>query len=178
MIHIPAAEIGQLLIKLSKNPSFLHVGRILMISLVALSAIGCAGIWVEGSEPWMPGCTIPKWGCYVGPPLSLLEYIDQLGATKYLLLLPIIDFLSAIILLFQPRRTYLMLLLMSFVAFFLPMLGGDPHPYTNVASGDGYWLHIIAAMLMFLLSFSLAIAEQSGAINKKTSWEQDWGLKD
>ena len=178
MIHIPAAEIGQLLIKLSKNPSFLRIGRILMISLVALSAIGCTGIWVQSSEPWMPGCTIPKWGCYMGPPLTLLEYIEQLGATQYLLLLPIINLFSAMLLLFQPPRTYLMLMLMSFVAFFMPMLSGDPHPYTNTLSGNGYWLHIISAMLLFLFSFSLAIAEQSGAINKKTSWEQDWGLKE
>jgi hypothetical protein len=33
-------------------------------------------------------------------------------------------------------------------------------------------------MLLFFLSFSLAIAEQAGTINIKTSWEQDWGLKE
>ena len=176
MIHIPAAEITYLLMQLSKNPTFLRIGRISMLSLVVLSSIGCSGIWVKGSDPWMPGCTIPEWGCYMGPPLSLVEYIDRLGATKFLFLLPLINLFSAVLLLFQPRRTYLVLMLAGFLSFFLPMLGGGPHPYTNVLSGGGYWLHIISSMLLALLALSLAIAEQAGAINKKISWEEDWGL--
>jgi len=177
MIHIPTPEITRFLLWLSRNKTFLKISRIMMLALVALSSIGCAGVWAKGLEPWMPGCTVPAWGCYMGPPLSLVEYIDQLGATKYLLILPLINIFCAILLLFQPPRTYLMLMLMGLVSFFLPMISGDPQPYTNVLSGDGYWLHTISSMLLALLSFSLAIAEQSGTINKKTSWEEDWGLK-
>jgi hypothetical protein len=178
MIHIPAAEISQLLIKLSKNPSFLRVGRILMFALVVLSAIGLAGTWKEGLEPWMPGCTVPTWGCYSGPPLSVFEYVDQLGATRLLLVLPWINLFCALLLLFMPPRTYLLLLMASLFSFFLPSLGGDPSPYTNVATGDGGWLHLLSTLFLVLFSFSLAIAEQVGSVNKKRSWQEDWGLKD
>ena len=178
MIPIPTVEITQLLIALSRNPKFLRIGCLLMLTLVALSAIGCSGVWVKGLESWMPSCTVPKWGCYSGPPLSLPEYIDQLAATRYLLLLPLLDLLSAVLILFQPPRTYLMLMPAGFFSFFLPMLGGDPHPYINVLSGNGQWLHDIAMLLFSLLSLSLAMAEHAGAINRRKSWEEDWGLKD
>jgi hypothetical protein len=177
MAHIPTVEIVHLLIALSKNPKFLRIGRVLMLSLVVLSSIGCLGDWVKGSEAWMPGCTVPAWGCYMGPPLSLLEYIDQLGATRFLYLVPLFNLLFAILILFQPLRTYLMLFLGSLVSFFLPLLGGYPHPYTNVLTGNGYWLHIIATLLLSLLAMSLAMAEQAGDINKRKSWQEDWNLR-
>lgn len=178
MIHIPTAEISQILIKLSKNPSFLRNGRILMLTFVVLSAVGLAGVWAEGLESWMPGCTIPTWGCYMGPPLSLVDYVDQLGATKLLILLPLIDLISALLLLFMPPRTYLTLFLASLLSFLLPMLGGGPSPHTNVTTGDGQWLHVLSTLFIVLFAFSLAIAEQAGSINKQKSWQEDWGLKE
>jgi hypothetical protein len=177
MIPIPTVEITRFLIALSKNPKFLRIGRILMLIFVALSAIGCSGVWAKGLEAWMPGCTVPTWGCYSGPPLSMTEYIDQLAATRYLLLLPLLDLIFAMLILFQPPRTYLMLMPAGIFSFFLPMLGGYPHPYTNVDSGSGQTLHIIATLLLSLLSLSLAIAEQAGNLNKRKSWQEEWGLK-
>lgn len=178
MIPIPTVEITQFLIALSKNTKFLRIGRILMMVLVALSAIGCAGVWAKGLESWMPGCTLPAWGCYSGPPLSLTEYIDKLGATRYLLLLPVLDIFFAILILFQPPRTYLVLMLAGFYSYFLPMLGGYPPSNTNVLWGSGHTLHTIAMLLLSLLSLSLALAEQAGAINKRKSWQEEWNLKD
>lgn len=178
MIPIPAPDITPFLLKLSKNPKFLRNGRILTLSLLALSSIGCAGVWAKGLEAWMPGCTVPEWGCYLGPPLSLVEYINQLGATKYLMLIPAINIFCAVLLLFQPRFTYLTIFLTSLFSFFFPLLRGGPNPYTNVSWGAGQSLHIISLFFLFLFSISLAIAELAGVLNRKPSWEEDWGLAD
>lgn len=160
IVHIPVVEILHLVMKLSHNLVFLRISRILILSLVALSAVGHAGEWSKGLDPSMPGCTIPKWGCYQGPTLNIVESISQLGMSKRLLLLPAIDIFSAILLLYKPSRTFLILLVFSVIALVIQMSGSNPIPYTNVLSGSGLWLSLIALLFLFFLNMPLAFVEQ------------------
>ncbi len=160
IVHIPVIEILHLVMKLSRSRVFLHVRRVLILSLVALCAIGHAGEWSKGFDPSMPACTVPKWGCYQGPPLSLPDSVSQLGMSEWLLLLPAIDLLSALLLLFKPARTYLVLLALSLPLLFIQMFGSFPVPNTNVLSGSGFWLSLSASMFLFLLNMPLAFVEQ------------------
>jgi hypothetical protein len=159
---IPVVEIIQFLMKLRCNGPFLRISRILMLSLVALGAIGCVGVWATGLRPDMPGCTIPAWGCYQGGPLAMKDCIFKLGVPARVLLLPVLDLLAAFILLFTPRRTYLLILVISWAAFLIQMTSSDPVPYTNILLGSGSWLSMISIFFLCLLSIPLAIVEQSG----------------
>ena len=160
IVHIPVLEILHLVMKLRNNLIFLRVSRILILSLIALSAIGHAGEWSKGLDPSMPGCTVPKWGCYQGRPLTMMESIVELGMPKRLLLLPAVDLLSACLILLRPSRTYLILWLLSIIGFFIQLLGVDPVPYTNVLSSSGFWLSQVALLSLFLLNIPLAFVEQ------------------
>ena len=160
MVHIPVVEILHFVMKLRNNLVFLRVSRILILSLIALSAIGHAGEWSKGLDPSMPGCTVPKWGCYQGRTLDMVESISELGMSKRLLFLPAIDIFSAILLLYKPSRTYLILFVFSVIALFIQLSGANPIPYTNVMSGSGLWLSLIALLFLFLLNMPLAFVEQ------------------
>lgn len=158
--HIPVVEIMRILVKLRRNQTFIRVGRIYSLSLIALSAIGCAGIWVDSMNGTELACTLPKWGCYAGPALTLPEFISVLHASNVLLLLPLFDLLSAFLFLFRVPRTYLVVLILSGVSAFI-ILSDAPyaHPYTNTATGSGQWLTEISSMLLFFSSLPLALAE-------------------
>ena len=157
----PTTEITFFLLKLKDNESFVRIGRLLMLSLVSLCTIGYAGEWATGLQSWMPGCTIPKWGCYQGPALRLPEYILKLGAPdSLLLLLPVLALLAAFVLLVKPARMYGLVLVFGWASFLVHLFGSDPQPYTNVLWGSGYWLAEVALLFLNLLSIPLAIVEQ------------------
>ncbi len=159
-IHFPVVEILHLVMKLRNNQVFLRISRILILSLVALSALGHAGEWAKGLDPSSPGCTIPKWGCYSGLPLNMMDAVFKLGMSGLLFLLPLIDLFSACLLLFRPSRTYLTLLALSIIGSFLQMFASNPVSSVNFLSGSGFCLSLIAFLFLFLLNMPLAFVEQ------------------
>jgi hypothetical protein len=158
-IHIPVVEIMHFLMKFRKNRPFMRFSRLFMMVLVTLSAISYPLEWAKGYEPDFAGCVLGKYECYQGLDLDFLEYISQLNVPYCLLLLPLIDIILALLLLLKPRRTYLVLLVLSFSAFFIHALSG-PDPYVHVKVGNGGYLHFFAMFMLIFLSFPLILDEQ------------------
>jgi hypothetical protein len=162
--HFPTVEMTHFLLKLQNNRPFLYISRIFMLSLVALCAVGYAGEWATGLEPHMPGCTIPRWGCYQGPALTLPDFIFKLGAPQYLFLLPGMALVAAFVLLLKPPRMYLLVMLLSWASFLIVMFGAYPNPYTNALSGSGYWLAVLGLFFLSLLCIPLSLVEQTNLL--------------
>jgi len=157
MIHIPAAEVGHFLLKLSTNRRFIRMGRILMLSLVAISALGCVGPWALGIDVDSPACAMKK--CYSGGPLNLIGFISVLGAPKTLLIIPILDLAGAFLLLFKSRLTYLVLLFFWICSLMVILLNGYPIPNISYEKGNGLLMTLFSSMLLLLFSLTLAIGE-------------------
>lgn len=158
-IHVPTVEILAVLSKFRNNRPFMRFSRAFFLFLVTLSAVSYAGEWVKALDADFPACVIGKWICYQGPPLSLTEFVFQLGAPVILFLLPVIDVIVALLLLLKPSRTYLAAFLLSLVSIFVHLLS-DPTPYVYSKTGNGSWLHLFAMTLLFFLSLPLALNEQ------------------
>ena len=158
-IHIPVVEIILFLMTMRRNRPFMRISRIFMLSLVALAAIGCAGEWVKALDASSPAFVIGKWDCYQGSPLSLAEFVFQLGAPETLFLLPLIILFCAFLLLFKPPRTYLSLLALSIVSL-LVHISSEATPYLYYGTGSGNYLCIFAMGCLFFLTFPLALDEQ------------------
>ena len=167
LMHFPVVEIIRLLMKMRHNQPFLRISRVLSLSLVALSAIGCAGEWIKPFSPESLACTFGKVECYKGPPLGLAEYVYQLDAPKSLLLLPAIISFNAFILFVKPQQTYLILLATSFLSLFLSVFNGVSIPL-NFNSSSGASLHIFSSIYLFFLSFPLAFNEQ---LKNNPNWQ-------
>ena len=171
-VHIPSTEIIRLFLNLRHNRPFMRISRILMLSLVVISAVSYAGEWVKAFGPNSPPCVIGKWECYYGPPLTLSELVFQLGGSIRLFVLPVIDLLAALLLLFKPSRTYLALLLLSFISIFIHF-SAQPDPYMYFKMGSGNSLHLFSNAVIFLLSFPLALDEQA---KLDPNWDADTPL--
>ena len=157
--HLPVNEILRFFLKYRENRLFMRISRIFILSLVVISAVSYAGEWVVAFAPDIPACSLGKWPCYQGPPVSFLGYIFELGAPKLLCLLPVIDLLSALLLLLKPRRTYLVLALFSFTSGMMHAFSqSDPYMYTK--SGSGSWLHLFIMVLLFFMCLPLVLDEQ------------------
>jgi hypothetical protein len=158
-IYIPVVEIMHLLMRIRRYRPFMRISRLLMLSLVVLSAISYQGEWAKAPDPTSPPCLQGKWECYEGTPLSFTQYVFQLDASERLLLLPLMDVLAALLLLFKPRRTYLTLLLLGLISIVVN-LTSDPIPYVDFLTGSGYRLHLITITFFFFLTLPLALDEQ------------------
>jgi hypothetical protein len=95
--HIPVVEIMRLLMKIRKNRPFMRMSRIFMLSLIALSAISYSVDWAKAFDPASAPCVLGKWECYQGTPLDFSQFIFQLDIPERLFLLPLIDFLAALL---------------------------------------------------------------------------------
>jgi hypothetical protein len=158
-IYIPAVEIMHLLMRIRKFEPFARNGRIITFSLISLSIVSLANVWASAPDPNSPGCVLGKWGCYQGDPLSFLDLVARLGMSQRILLLPVIDMLAVLLVLFRARRTFLTLLLLSPVSL-LVQFSSQPAPYVDYIAGCGYHLHMIAHTLVFFLAVPLALDEQ------------------
>jgi hypothetical protein len=158
-LHVPVIEIASLIMKLRKNRPFLRIGKMLMLSLVALSAIGCAGDWIREFSLESPACTLGRVPCYHGPPLSLDEFVFQLGGSAYLLIMPLLALFNAQLFLLKRSRIFLPLVITAPLAFFVSASAG-PIPNLNYDMGSGAALHMLACGFLTFLSWPLAFDEQ------------------
>ncbi len=156
---IPVLEFFYLIMKLKDHRPFLSISRFFCLSLIALAAIGCAGQWIIPLDKDSMPCVKGKFECYQGSPLSLPEFVSDLEASEALFFLPTIYVFAALILSFQPPRTYLVLFVFAVTSLVIDV-GSDPEPYMYYLSGIGKWLHTLAISFVIILSIPLAINEQ------------------
>jgi hypothetical protein len=147
-----------IIFKLKENRPYLRLCRIFCMVMVTIGAIGCTGEWIKALDPESSACTMTKFTCYQGPPLTLPEFVFLRGASLWMFLLPVLYLLSAFLLLFKPPKTYSILLIMNIAMFVTPLLS-EPQPYMHTLTGVGQWLHMTAVIFLFILSIPMAINE-------------------
>jgi len=158
MPHLPIAEILILLLAMRNNRPFMRISRLFALTCVTLSAIGCASEWIKPVIAGSPACVMGRWDCYLGPPLSMSEFVFQLGAPVRLFLVPLIDLLAAVLLLIKPARTYIGLCLFSLVSLFLTG-SSEATPYLFYNLGRGQYLHVFALAFLLCITFPLVFDE-------------------
>lgn len=147
-----------LILHLKENRPYLRICRIFCLVMVTIGTIGCTGEWVIAWDPESAACTMSKFACYQGPPLTLPEVVFTRGASMWLFLLPVLYILAAFILLFKPPRTYTILFVLNIAIFVTPLLS-EPNPYIQTMNGLGQWLHTMATSFLFILSIPMVINE-------------------
>jgi hypothetical protein len=163
--------LDRFLLRMRFNRPFMRISRILVLSLVALLVLGCAGEWGKGVTETVLNvvCKTHLRACYEGKPFTMREFVAELNGPLQILGLPVIGVFASSLLLFKPSRTYLGILVLSFVSFALLLFGSEPHPYFDYQLGSGQKLAIFSIFYLCLLSLPLAVAEQ--VESHPTQWQ-------
>lgn len=158
-VHLPYWEVTKLLLDLRKSEAFLRVGRILVLSLLAIAALGCIGPWGSAPEPDSLLCTVAKYPCYQGPAFGLPGFVSELGASVALLLLPLLDLASSLLVLLKLPRTYLLVLVLSCASFAILIFGMATSSPAGFVNGVGLEFVFYSTSALCLFVIPLAIAE-------------------
>jgi hypothetical protein len=170
--HIPGLE--RFILNLRNNRPFMRISDILVLSLVALSALGCAGEWGRSVQGTLLEGVCIKYtrDCYWGAPFTMAEFVSEFGAPVSIFMLPVIDVLAALLMLFKPSRTYLGILVLSFTSLAVFILSSSPTPSVDYQTGSGQTLTTFATFFNCFLAMPLALAEQLELYpQQKTFWE-------
>jgi hypothetical protein len=150
--------IFHLILKLKENRPYLRICRIFCLVMVTIGAIGCTGEWIIAFEPDSFTCTMGKFACYQGPPLTLPELVFEQGASIVLFMIPVLYLLAALLLLFKPPRAFTGIVVIV-GAMYVAQRFAEPVQYLHKLNGIGQSLHMTTSIVLLLLSVPMAINE-------------------